>query len=284
MERAKYRYRNRLGTSGIVVSIILLINTVFFSLLLMTCSFLNFASINQDVANSVFKFIGVHNPITEDLYTTNGFLLFISNQGILTGVSIIFVLILVLWLIYYKINSIYSYRAIRCYGITTIFTSAVVIILSLLVSPTMSKFFPMEFLKFGEAIRMFKWFVLLSAIPVLIYGVFLLIVSLIAMLPAKSNMIKPSGDGKSDVSFVIDEQEDEDINQFLYDEEHREKVEVPEGNPDDLDVYQDAKSKYELDNIEYVNAEIIQNDIVCNQCGHKNKVNTNYCANCGNKV
>lgn len=260
MSKEKFRLENRLGTSGVVVTVVLIITTIITGLLFIASGFIKYVLHNSDRINGFLETFGIENADIHQTFDINSSLSWLGSTPIFILIIAVILFLLVIWVSLYKLNSVYTYRAFRGYGVSLICVSGLVILLGLIADPIMSRFAENYYSGYENAFTVGKWLIILSSLPVFALGLLMLLISLFAAFPAKTDMRRPRKNGEKDVSFIMD---DDDAKQS-YEYSVSDKTFVPSND------------------VQTAKAEIVEN--TCPNCGAAAREGAVFCIECGNKL
>lgn len=284
MSKEKFRLENKLGTSGAITSIVLVITTIITGLLFMFSAFLRFILHDSDRMESFLETFGAGNTKIHETFDISRSISWLGSAPTLIVLTVVILLLLIIWCSFYKLNSVYVYRAFRGYGISLICISCLSFVFGLFAGPVMYHFADSLYSNYGDALKIGKWLLLFAALPVFALGLLMLLVSLFTAFPAKTDMKRPRKSGEKDVSFIMD---DEDINQLgnSVPGEACPQVSVDDSQELNVTAYKDISpvgSEASEENIETVEAEIVEK--ACPNCGAKVNDGDVFCMGCGTKL
>lgn len=208
MHKEKFRLENKLGTSGVMTTIILVITTIITGLLFSVSAFLRFVLHDSVRMQNFLETFGIENTKIQNIFDISDSISWLGSAPTLIVLSAIIFLLLVIWISFYKLNSVYIYRAFRGYGISLMCISGLSFVLGIFISPIMYHFANEAYLNYENAFKAGKWIMMFSVVPVFMLGLLMLLISLFAAFPAKTDMKRPRRNGEKDVSFIMD---DDDI-------------------------------------------------------------------------
>lgn len=265
MSKEKFRLENKLGTSGVMTAIVLVVTTMITGLLFSVSSFLRFILHNSLRMQSFLEVFGIEDTKIHNTFNISRSISWLGSVPAIIILMTIIVLLLIVWVLFYKLNSVYIYRAFRGYGLSLVCISGVLLIFGIFINVFIYNFSKETYLDYQSAFQVGKWLAVFAVMPIFVLGLLMLFISLFAAFPAKTDMKRPRRNGEKDVSFIMD---DEDINQI---------------SKDSL-LISDIKKPLEeqLNDVQEVEAEIVQK--VCPKCGLEAKDDDIFCVECGTKL
>lgn len=260
MSKEKYRLDNKLGTSGTITTVVLVITTIITGLLIIISSFLRFILHDSERMQSFLETFGIENTKISKIFGIDRSISWLGSIPSLIVLAAVIILLLIIWIALYKLNSVYIYRAFKGYGLSLICISCLLFIVGLFSGPVIYRFAHYFYMDYKDAFDIGKWLVVFSALPVFALGLLMLLLSLFTEFPAKTDMKRPRKNGEKDVSFIIN---DEDENQAFEDSEPR----------------NDSESS---DVVDAAEVEVVKN--ICPNCGAVIHDGDLFCTGCGTKL
>lgn len=269
MSKEKFRLENKLGTSGVITSIILVITTMIIGLLFSISFFFRFVLHDSIGMREFLEAFGIEDANVHETFDISQSISWLGSTTALITLMVLIVCLLIIWVLFYKLNSVYAYRAFRGYGLSLLGVSGILLVFGVFVSVFVYNVSKEAYFDYENAFKVGKWLLVFSVIPVFALGLLMLLVSLFAAFPAKTDMRRPRRNGEKDVSFIMD---DEEIGQIYEDSlSYNESQKSSE-----------ADSEEHTDNVLKVEAEIVQR--TCSNCGCAVKDSDIFCVECGAKL
>ena len=268
MSKEKFRLENRLGTSGVITTVVLVITTIITAFLFTASCFIRIVLHSYQGMQRFLETVGIEDIEIPEVFGINRSISWIGSAPMLVALIVIIILLLVIWVSLYKLNRVYTYRAFRGYGVSLICISCLLIVLGFITGPVVSSIAGDYYAGYESVFTAGKWMLIFSAVPVLSLGLLMLLVSLFAAFPAKTDMKRPRENGEKDVSFIM---EDEDASQS-YEYSNKDKT-FEKTSPDG---YEPSES------VETTEAEIVEN--TCSNCGAVTQDGYVFCTECGKKL
>lgn len=268
MSKEKFRLENRLGSSGVITTIVLIITTIITAFLFTASCFIRIVLHSYQGMQRFLETVGTEGIEIQNVFGISRSISWLGSAPMLAVLIALIILLLVIWVSLYRINRVYIYRAFRGYGVSLICISCLLIILGLITGPVVSRIAVNYYEGYEGVFSAGKWMLIFSAVPVLALGLLMLLISLFAAFPAKTDMKRPRKNGEKDVSFIM---EDEDASQsFEYSNKDKtfEKI-SPDGNEPS-------------ESVETAQAEIVEN--TCPNCGAVVNDGYVFCIECGKKL
>lgn len=293
MSKEKFRLENKLGTSGVMTTIILVITTIITGLLFSVSAFLRFILYDSTRMQNFLEAFGIEDAKIHNTFNISRSVSWLGSSPTIIVLLIVIFLLLVIWISFYKLNSVYVYRAFRGYGISLMCISGLLFIFGVFINPIMYHFANETYLNYENAFKVGRWLLAFSVLPVFMLGLLMLLVSLFAAFPAKTDMKRPRQNGEKDVSFIMD---DEDIKQLFEDSISGEnsqasdiygKISADNADidktvlPDIQEDFAQSTEKQE-ENIQTVEAEVVGKN--CPSCGASANDDDIFCTECGTKL
>lgn len=267
MSKEKFRLDNKLGTSGAITTVVLVITTIITGLLLIVSGFIRFVLNDSERIQRFLETFGISVNKTREVFDIDSSVSWIGSLPATLVLAAVILFLLVLWVSLYKVNSVYIYRAFRGYGVSLICISCLLIVFGMIIGPVIYRFAGNYYFGYEDAFKMGKWLLLFSSLPVFLLGLFMLFISLFAAFPAKTDMKRPRKNGEKDVSFIMD---DEDENQIFEDSEFSE---APNNLYDKVDASAEEVQTSEVeivgDTCPNCGAVTYDGDVFCTACGTK---------------
>lgn len=289
MSKEKFRLENKLGTSGAITSIVLVITTVITGLLFIFSAFLRFILHDSYRMQSFLETFGVGDTKIHETFDISRSISWFGSAPTLIVLFSVILLLIIIWCLFYKLNSVYIYRAFRGYGISLICISCLSFVFGLFAGPVMYHFSGSLYSDYGDALKIGTWLLLFAALPVFAWGLLMLLLSLFTAFPAKTDMKRPRKNGEKDVSFIMD---DEDAEKFFENSALSENdMKISGDASQNLDVTssesflsnaQEVRLKIPAETVETVEAEIVER--ACPKCGKKVNDGDVFCMECGAKL
>lgn len=292
MSKEKFRLENKLGTSGVMTTMILVITTIITGLLFSVSAFLRFILHDSARIQNFLEAFGIENIKIHNTFNISRSVSWLGSSPTIIVLLIVIFLLLVIWISLYKLNSVYVYRAFRGYGISLICISGLLFVSGLSIKPIMYHFANETYLNYENALKVGRWLLAFSVLPIFMIGLLMLLISLFAAFPAKTDMKRPRKNGEKDVSFIMD---DEDIKQLFEGSVqggNPQASDIPEKISDDTDIDKTALPDVQEDyvqptnqqeeNIQTVEAEVVGK--YCPNCGASADDSDIFCTECGTKL
>ncbi len=195
-------------------------------------------------------------------WLTGGLIQTYFSQAYLNFLEILFVIVLIQWLVVYRINGRRMSKALEKYSIAVIVPSVILFVVSLLM------FVPDKNSILGAfTVNIRNTFVIASAI-VLGFGIVLNIISILIKGKKKKAVVQ------TDNTVIGADETVNEVNEDTVETVTEEKLE---------EIVPDTSFAPTVQKNEEANLEELKN-VFCTQCGHKNRENSTFCAMCGTKL
>lgn len=257
MSKEKFRLDNKLGTSGALLTVILVITTIITGLLLIISNFLRFVLRSSDKMQKFLETLGVKNSVIRETFDISHSVSWIGSTPMLIVLISVIVSLLIIWTSLYKLNAVYTYRAFRGYGVSLICVSGLLIVFGLIVGLIVNGINKSYYSNYEDAFTIGRWLLIFSSLPLFALGLIMLLVSLFAAFPAKTDMKRPRKNGEKDISFIMDDEDAEESFEYSVSD----KAFVPS------------------DDTQTAEAEIVEN--TCPKCGLVIHDDEKFCTRCG---
>lgn len=268
MSKEKFRLENKLGTSGAILTVFLVITTIITALLFIISNFLRFILNESDRMQSFLEPFGIDKGALRDTFEISRSLSWIGSAPMYIALIAAILFLLIIWVSLYKLNSVYTYRAFRGYGVSLICVSGILILLGLFIGPLMNNFAQGYYSYYQDAFAVGKWLLIFSSLPVFTLGLVMLLLSLFAAFPAKTDMKRPRKNGERDVSFIMDDEEAKQSYEYSVSDKTFKKTSI--------------ENSVQSDDVQTAYAEIV--DSTCPNCGNSTCEGDIFCINCGTKL
>ncbi len=260
--KEKFRLENKLGTSGVMTAVILVITTMITGFLFSVSSFFGFVLSGSEAMQRFLGAFGDDNVKIHETFDISRTISWLGSAASVIVLAAVLLLLLVIWIILYKMYRVYIYRAFRSYGVSLICIAGLLLVCAIAAGPLVYGFAGGFYAEYENVFKAGRWLALFSIFPAFILGLVMVLVSLFAMFPAKSDMKRPRRSGEKDVSFIMD---DDDLTERdLHSDEQSESA--------------DCKKE----EIQAVEAEIIAKK--CPNCGETASDGDLFCIKCGTKL